>query len=149
MSEADRQDGMCPWNQPDAATWLSGNEALRRLTRLVVRTLDNDPRQFPIQIRAAAALVILLCRRGLWPASGGQPERDQVVEQARRALAQIRQYYSAESKRRDDLAGHDSFPRLLKAIEEELRCLDARLSESPINVPDEPPAAWGNIWLKK
>ena len=50
----------CPWSQPDAATWLSGNEALRRFTRLFRKTLDNDPRQFPLQMRAAAAMLLAL-----------------------------------------------------------------------------------------
>lgn len=136
----------CPWNQPDAATWLSGNEALRRFVRLIRKTLDNDPRQFPLQMRAAAAMVILLCRRGLWPASGGQPELDEVVGQARRNLALIRQLYSVESKRREDVGGHESLNHLLRAIEDEMRILDARLSEKPLNIPDSPPETWGKIW---
>lgn len=139
----------CPWNQPDAATWLNGNEAMRHFATLVTRTLENDARQFPLQMRAAAAIVILLARPGMWP--GGSPEElDHVLLAARRNLSVIRELYSIDSKRRDDLGGKHgtSLHRLLKAIEYEMRILDARLSDEPLNIPNEPPEAWGLKWPK-
>jgi hypothetical protein len=141
------QPNRSPWFQPDAVTWASGNEAMRRFTRLILKTLENDPRQFPIQMRAAASMVIMLCREGMWPAHDKQ-ELDDVVGQARRNLSVIREFYSIESKRRDDVATHASLNRLLKTIETEMRILDARQSEEPLNIPNEPPEAWGNIWPK-
>ncbi len=118
---------------------------MQRMTRLVLKTLENDPRQFPIQIRAAAALVILLGRRGLWPAHD-QEEMNGIAAQARRCLSVVREYYSIESKRREDVATHSGLHRLLKTLETEMRILDARQSEEPLNIPDAPPESWGNIW---
>lgn len=137
-----------PWNQPDSARWLAANESMQRFTRMIARTLENDPRQFPLQIRAAAAMVILLGRPGMWPATCGT-EWEDVVGLARRNLSVVRELYSVESKRE----GHTqeqltSLHRLLKGIEAEMRILDARLSETPLNIPNEPPEAWGQAWLK-
>jgi len=137
----------CPWNQPDASTWLSGNDSIRRVARLVEKTLDNDPRQFPIQMRAATTMVILLCRAGMWPAHD-QEELNEVIAQARRNLTMIRELYSVESKRREEVGQHQSLHRLLKGLEAEMRILDARMSESPLNIPDEPPESWGLTWPK-
>ncbi len=120
---------------------------MRRVARLVEKTLENDPRQFPIQMRAAASIVILLCRSGMWPAHD-QEDLNEVVGQARRNLANIRELYSVESKRREEVGQHHSLHKLLKGLEAEMRILDARASETPLNIPDEPPEAWGINWPK-
>jgi hypothetical protein len=137
---------LAPWRDMRGTDSFCRSEAWLKFTSLVTRTLENDPRRFPHQIRAAAAMVILFCRNGLWPSRRGQDELEEVLSLARRQLSQIRQLYAAEARVNPEISGNKDFRDLLKSLDEEMRCLDARASEDPLNLPNEPPLTWGKFF---
>lgn len=140
---ADRNRNLAPWLDQKAATWLAASDPWMRLLGMVKKTLDNDARRFPHQIRAAAAFVILFCREGYWPAQDGTRVRDEIVGLAKRQLSVVRQMYAFESRSKPELLANPDFKAILKALDEELRMLDARLAEEPLTMPDAPPMSWG------
>ncbi|MEZ6093275.1 MAG: hypothetical protein R3C03_03410 [Pirellulaceae bacterium] len=116
---------------------------------MIEQTLRNDPKKFPHQIRCAASLVILLCREGLWPVRISNDEIVELAALARRQLTQIKQMFSAESRAKPEVANTEEFRLLMKTLDEEIRCLDARGSDVPLNIPNEPPSGWGAFWDAK
>jgi hypothetical protein len=137
---------LAPWCDQRGTDFWSRTEAWKKFTSMVTKTLENDPRRFPHQIRAAAAMVILFCREGLWPARRGRDEIEEIVSLARRQLSQVRQLYAAEARANPEISGNNDFRSLLKSLDEEMRCLDARLSDEPLNIPNDPPSTWGKFF---
>jgi hypothetical protein len=137
---------LSPWNDRETNIWLKDSKAWELFTSLIARTLENDPRRYPQQIRAAAALIILFCRPGLWPARRGLPELEDLISLARRQLSQVRQLYAAESRQKPEISSSSDFRTLMKTLDEEMRCLDARLSETTLNIPNSPPCTWGRFF---
>ncbi len=137
---------LSPWNDREAKIWLKDSRPWELFTSMIARTLENEPRRFPQQIRAAAAFVILFCRPGLWPTGRGTAELEDLVALARRQLSQVRQLYAAESRQNPDIMNSPDFRSLMKTLDEEMRCLDARLSVTPLNIPNSPPTSWGRFF---
>ncbi len=137
---------LAPWCDRRAVERFARTEAWRKFAALVERTLENDPRRYPHQIRAAAAMVILFCRAGLWPTRQGQDELDELLSRARRQLSQVRQLYAAEARSNPEIGENADFRVLLKSLDEEMRCLDARMSPQPLNLPNDPPCTWGRFF---
>ena len=138
---------IAPWQDEKAGNWLATNEPWLRLLNLVKKTLDNDARRFPHQIRAASAFIIMFCREGFWPTKGGMRERDEVVGLARRQLTVVRQMYAFEAKSKPELMADPAFKSILKALEQEMRLLDARIADEPLTLPDFPPASWEKFFV--
>ena len=137
---------LSPWSDSRANAWLEDSKSWDLFTSMIARTLDNDPRRYPQQIRAAAAFVILFCRPGLWPSHRGKSELEELIALARRQLSQVRQLFAAESRQRPEITSSPDFRTLMKTLDEEMRCLDARLSEMPLNIPNSPPTSWGRFF---
>ena len=95
------------------------------MTRLIKSTLTLEPSEYPHQIRAAAALVILLCRPNLWPGESIR-ELDEVVDLARRKLVLIKSFFTSEARVKGNLTSDPAFKRLMKSLEQEIRILESR-----------------------
>lgn len=141
-----RYSPLAPWMNDRATNWLATSDGWLRLLSMVRRTLENDARRFPHQIRAATAMVILFCREGYWPAKLGQRERDEIVALAKRQLTVVRQAYAFEARSKPELLANPDYKALLGGLDDELRMLDARLADEPVNIPDAPPACWGRFF---
>jgi hypothetical protein len=137
---------LSPWNDRETNIWLKDAKAWELFTSMIARTLENDPRRYPQQIRAAAAFVILFARPGLWPTRRDAMELENLIALARRQLSQVRQLFAAESRQRPEVTSSPDFRMLMKTLDEEMRCLDARLSEMPLNIPNSPPISWGRFF---
>lgn len=137
---------MVPWNDASASEWLGKQEAWQRLLKYICATLESDPRKYPNQIRAAAAMVILLGREGIWSIASGQREREHLVALAKRQLAQIKQMYSIESRGNSTLSGDPAYKKFMQTLDEEMRLLEARMNGEEINLADAPPSSWGDFW---
>jgi hypothetical protein len=136
-----------PWEDELASELLSSSIPWKAFIRMIRRTLELDPRDYPHQIRCAAGLMILLCRRGLWRQN--DQERDELIATARRQLSNIKQLYSSEARLRPEIANSTAFRSLLKTLDEEMRVLDARLSDTPLNIPNHEPQGWGPFFSQK
>ena len=139
-----------PWMDETALRWLATLDSWPRLVRLVQTTLKQEPRKFPHQIRAAAALLIMIGREGLWPTSSGILSIEDVSGLARRQLAQVKHLFSTQARLDRGLVKDRGFRTLLNSLDEELRILEARASrdDSPA-LPQEPPCSWGDFWTKE
>lgn len=142
-----RYSPLAPWMNERATNWLATSDNWLRLLSMVKRTLENDPRRFPHQIRAAVAMVILFCREGYWPARLGQRERDEIVSLAKRQLMVVRQAYALEARSRPELLANPDYKAILGGLDDELRMLDARMADEALNMPDAPPKSWGKFFL--
>ncbi len=141
-----RYSPLAPWMNREATRWLASSDHWMRLLSMVKRTLENDARKFPHQIRAAASLVIMLCREGYWPARYDQRERDEIVALAKRQLMVVRQAYAFEARSRPELLANPDYKAILQGLDDELRLLDARLADEAVNLPDRAPACWGQFF---
>lgn len=141
-----RYSALAPWMDEEATRWLGTSDQWVRLLAMIKRTLENDARRFPHQIRAAASLVIMLCREGYWPIKSSQRERDEIVSLAKRQMTVVRQAYAFEARSRPELLANTDYKAILQVLDEELRLLDARLADEPVNMPDRPPLHWGKFF---
>ena len=138
-----------PWMDETALRWLASLDSWPRLVRLLQKTLEQEPRKFPHQIRAAAALLIMIGRDGLWPVKSGIMSLQDVSGLARRQLAQVKHLFSTQARLDRGLVKDRGFRTLLNSLDEELRILEARASrEDPRTLPQEPPCSWGKFWNK-
>lgn len=139
-----------PWDDPYAANWLGAFQPWQRMLRMVKKTLEQEPRNYPHQIRAAASFVILFCRPGMWPDNGSHAELDVVIELTRRQLSTVRQMYALEGRSNKKLMANRNFKALLKSLEEEIRILDSRMSdEDGATKINQAPASWGDFLGKR
>jgi hypothetical protein len=146
MSNDRSSDELAPWRDRRSSDWLCAWQSWRSFTKYIRRTLEHDPRKFPHQVRAAAGLVILLARPGMWPDAADLDELEDLAGLARRQLTQIKQQYSAEARHNPEISGSAEFRALIKSLDEEMRCLDARVADRALLVADQPPATWGKFF---
>ncbi len=134
-----------PWNDPDASGWLTNLDSWKAVARMVEKTLALEPTQYPHRIRAAAAMVIMLGRRGVWPADSVR-ELDRVIDLARRQLVLVKSYFTSEARARGNMLSNPTFRKLMQSIDEEVRILESRMTDPPLNIPQTPPCTWGDFW---
>ena len=134
-----------PWSDESGQLWLKSFECWTKMTRLIKSTLTLEPSEYPHQIRAAAALVILLCRPNLWPGESIQ-ELDEVVDLARRKLVLIKSFFTSEARVKGNLTSDPAFKRLMKSLEQEIRILESRMTDPPMGLPQRAPTTWGDFW---
>lgn len=138
-----------PWLDESAVRWLATLDSWPRLAQLLQKTLQQDPLKFPHQIRAAAALTIMIAREGLWPRRGNLMDIESVAGLARRQLAQVKQLISTQTRIDRDLVRDRSVRTLLESLDEELRNLESRASTDFPPVRQEPPRTWGKFWYQE
>jgi hypothetical protein len=141
-----------PWDDPDAIEWAQNSTAVRELCRLVEGTLRLETKKHPHEIRAAAATVIMLCRKNLWSTrdrddDAVQIELDRIVSLAARQLVQIKQLFELNANSKPEMQSNKTYRNLLVSLDEEIRILEARMTDPKPTLPEQPPCTWGDFWF--
>ena len=139
-------EDLAPWQNENATDFLARFAPWGHAIRLIHGTLQLDARRNPHETRAAAALVIMFCREGLWPVKDNE-YLESVLELAVRQLSTIKQLYELKARSEPELLNNRQFRKLLTSIDEEIRILEARLSDPKPSMPNEPPCTWGEFWV--
>jgi hypothetical protein len=137
---------LAPWNDEQAQHWLASLNSWSKMARLIQMTLNQDPAKYPHQIRAAAALVIMFGREHVWPDRADVIPLDDMIGLARRQLSQVKHQFSIRARINPDLKQNPKFRLLLDSVDQEIKILESRMSEEPMNMPNEPPSTWNNFW---
>ena len=145
MSDSSTTESLAPWESPEGAQWLQTFQPWRQMRRLIHGTLMMDPTEHAHEIRAAASMVILFCRPGLWPV-GDQESITPVIETAARQLLHVKQLYEAKGRIRPELQSSKSFRKLLRTLDEEIRILESRMADPKPKMPNVPPCSWSHFW---
>jgi len=138
---------LAPWESEQAATWLNAFQPWQQTLRLIHGTLKLEANKNPQEIRAAAAMVILFCRENLWP-TNIEDEREKILELAARQLSSIKQLYENKARTDSSLLSNKKFRNLLVSIDQEIRLLEARMSDPKPTMPNQPPCTWGEFWTE-
>lgn len=117
------------------------------MRRLIHGTLKLDPKDHAHEIRAAASMVVMFARDGLWPESEIET-LESVIELAARQLSHVKQLYETKARIRPELQSSPSYRKLLKSLDEEIRILEARVADPPPKMPNTPPNTWGKFWAE-
>lgn len=142
-----------PWEDQDAIDWLRDSQQFRHFCRLIEGTLRLETKKHPHEIRAAAALVIMLCRKNLWSTKMRDDEEavikelDQVVSLAVRQLIQIKQMFEMSANAKPEMQSNSTYRNLLKSLDQEIRILEARMTDPKPDLPQQPPVTWGKFWI--
>jgi len=134
-----------PWDSPQAADWLRGFDPWKQTLRLVHGSLQLEARTHPQEIRAATSLVLLFCRENLWPVEEKEL-LEPILEMAARQLSTIKQLYETKARLNPQLQSNKNYRNLLNSIDQEIRILEARLSDPKPKMPNQAPCTWGNFW---
>jgi hypothetical protein len=140
-----------PWNENGARQWIEESESMRQTCRLIEGTLRLEVDSRPHEIRAAACMVILLARKGLWStAARGDEEKiremDRLVSLASRRMAAVKQLFEKNLRSNPELKNDPSYKNFMRSLTQEIRILESRMSDTPSKLPEEPPCTWGKFW---
>ncbi len=140
-----------PWENEQAAAWIHNSDAWRKTCQLVEGTLRLAIDKYPHQIRAAASMVIMFGRPGLWSTLSEDEEValdeiDKLVSLAHRSLSAVRSHFASKAKQNPDLLQRPEYKNLLDSILDEQKILESRMSDSPATLPQQPPCSWQNFW---
>jgi hypothetical protein len=123
--------GVAPWDNDTAADWFGEVFDELPLARKVEEALELDGEEDHEQIRAAAAVLIMLGRTYIWPVE----DLERHLKLAIARLKEIRPLYEA--------TGGEEWA---EAIDGEIAVLEARLANEPDGqFPSEPPG-WEEFW---
>ncbi len=140
------QPDLIPWHNEAASKWISETVCWSKMAKLVQGTLQMEPNKFPHQIRAAAAVVIMIGRKGMWPESNDLLSVVDIIALARRKLTQVKQLYSVQSRQNPSLSGDKTYKAILQTIGDEIKILEARIADPPLELSDQPPDSWADFW---
>ena len=135
-----------PWATSDGQRWLEGASPWGHVMRLIHGTLQLETKKHPQEIRAAASMVVMLCRDNLWP-SLDENQIDRVLDLAARQLTSIKQLYEIKARSNPEMMTNRNYRNLLVSIVQEVRILEARMSDPRPPMPNEAPVSWGDIWV--
>jgi hypothetical protein len=135
-----------PWDTERASRFLADFDAYRKVLHTVEKTLQQDVRQFPHEIRAAAAMVIMLCRKNLWPCREGQEKLDRIAHVAARQLTRIKQLFEQRGKIKPEILADPAYRTFLTTLDQEIRILESRMTDPKPQMPTDPPITWGEFW---
>ena len=140
-----------PWNDPDAIQWVESSDSLRQMCRLIEGTLRLEVSDRPLEIRAAACMVILLARKNLWSTAARDEEAaihemDRLVGLAARRMGTLKQLFEKNMRAKPELQNDPSYKRFMESVSQEIRILESRMSETVSKLPEEPPCTWGDFW---
>lgn len=122
---------LSPWDNDKAADWFGGLFEELPLAAKVEATLNLDASLHHEEIRAAAALLIMLGRTYVWPVD----ELDRHLKLAIERMAELRPIY-------EELGGDD----LVSALDSEIAVLKARLANDPNQATPPQPSSWVDFW---
>ena len=135
-----------PWETKNGRKFLVSCGPYRQLLKTTRATLQLEARKFPHEIRASAAVVILLCRENLWPTTEGIEELDRIANLATQQLTKIKQLFEQRCRRDPTMLTNPNYRRMLDSLEQEIRILKSRISDPKPMMPGEPPDSWGDFW---
>jgi len=106
--------GIEPWESDLAADWFAKMFEETKLDDFIEKTLCLDSLDYYEEIRAAAAVLVGLGRKGIWPT-------EKLDQHLKLAIAKL-----------EEILGNDSCPvneskEIVAAITKEIECLKARL----------------------
>lgn len=142
-----KSDIQAPWDTEQGADWLASFAPWMQTIRLVHGTLKLETADHIHEIRAAASMVVMFCRKNLWPVKEEGDSLDQILELAARQLSNIKQLYEYKSRSRPELKTDRRYRDLLTSLDEEIRLLEARMSDDESTLPNAPPKTWGDFWV--
>jgi hypothetical protein len=119
-----------PWDNDSAADWFGDLFDTIPLAQKVEETLNLEPQEHHEEIRAAAAILIMLGRRYIWPIS----ELDRHLQLAISRLEQLREIYIG-------LGG----AAWGEALDDEIAVLQSRLAYAPESQATQP-RGWEKFW---
>jgi len=134
-----------PWNTPEGTNWVASFDPWLQTIRLIHGTLKLETNDHYHEIRAATAMVIMFCRENLWPIKDDST-LDQILELASRQLSNIKQLYEHKARSDAALKTNPSYRNLLTSLDEEIRLIEARMSDDNPMMPNSPPTTWGDFW---
>jgi len=123
--------GMSPWDNDAAADWFGDLLEELPLAQRVESTLKLDAAEHHEEIRAAAALLIMLGRTYIWPID----DLDRHLQLAIERLEELRPLYG-------ELGGED----WIAALDAEIAVLSARLANDPNQALPVQPKSWEGFW---
>jgi hypothetical protein len=121
--------GVAPWDSDSAADWYGDLFDEIPLAAKVEETLNADPEEYAEEIRAAAALLIMLGRTYMWPVD----DMDRHLELAIAQMEKVQATYEDE-------------PELASAVGEEITVLKSRLANNQDGPTIPQPTSWGKFW---
>ena len=119
--------GVSPWDNDAAADWFGDLFDATKLADKVEEALQLDAEDSHEEIRAAAAMVVMLGRVYIWPIE----KYDQHLELAVSRLKELR-----------ELEIYQEAPEFLAAIDDEIALLQARLSKEK----GSQSKGWSELW---
>ncbi len=134
---------LSPWAHPKAQRWFE--ELLEH--HLLPTSLDNEVvdavRNHELEkVRVILALVLLIGREGIWPAS-----RNNVLKSAIRGADHLTKTAPPEQgKKPMTLVEHRGRALHTESLQQEIELLRRRLKMSNRKSTVEPPLTWGNLW---
>ena len=136
VGRTDSEDGdlgawdRSPWDNDSAADWFGDLFDEIPLAQKVEETLNLDPQEHHEDIRAAAAILIMLGRTYIWPID----DIDRHLQLAISRLEQLRDLYV-------ELGGDD----WRDTLDDEIAILKSRFSNSKESQTTQP-RGWENFW---
>lgn len=121
--------GIAPWDNDSAADWFGDLFDEIPLAAKVEETLNADPKEYAEEIRAAAALLIMLGRTYMWPVD----DMDRHLELAIAQMEKVQATYEDE-------------PEFASAVAEEITVLKSRLTNNQDGPTVRQPTSWGEFW---
>ena len=121
--------GVAPWDSDSAADWYGDLFDEIPLAVKVEETLNADPEEYAEEIRAAAALLIMLGRTYMWPVD----DMDRHLELAIAQMEKVQATYEDE-------------PEFASAVAEEITVLKSRLANNQDGPTVPQPTSWGKFW---
>jgi len=120
--------GYAPWDNDAAADWYGDLFDQTSIEAIVEATLTKDPEEFAAEIRAAAALLIMLGRTYVWPI-------DRLDDHLHLAISQMDKVKTL----------YEDDPPLAAAVEQDIALLRARLPSDGSDTSIAPDG-WNNFW---
>lgn len=118
-----------PWDNDSAADWYGDLFDEIRLASKVEATLCGDPEEYADEIRAAAALLIMLGRTYMWPI-------DDIDRHLKLAISQMEKVQAV----------YEDDPELAAAIADEIAILKSRQANDKDGPVMPQPPSWGKFW---
>ena len=112
MQNEKSSSAAAPWAASDGRRWLEGASPWAHAMRLIHGTLQLETKKHPQEIRAAAAMVVMFCRDGLWP-TRDENQIDRVLELAARQLTSIKQLYEIKARSNPEMMTNRNYRNLL------------------------------------
>lgn len=123
--------GYAPWDSDSAADWYGDLFDEVPLAERVEQTLKLDPDEYADEIRAAAAMLILLGRTYVWPVNDIDRHLALAIEQ----MGKVQAFYAEEDEE-----------EIARAVGEEIGILKSRLANQKDSASLPQPESWGDFW---